>query len=74
MKLVAPASELPPEPCIEVARCQLTRGHRPVVDSDIQIYISLRDSKSNRYFEDKGTEGGKYVKYQWYNIKVGEHF
>ena len=38
---------------ISVARCQLTRGHRPVVDSEVQVYISLHDRRSRRYWEEK---------------------
>lgn len=50
------------EPPITVVRAELVRGHRPVVVSEVPVYVSLRD-KDGRCFEDKG--GCPNVRYRW---------
>lgn len=50
------------EPSVLVVRAELVRGHRPVVVSEVPVYITLRD-REGRLFEDKG--GNANVRYQW---------
>lgn len=50
------------EPEVSVIRAELVRGHRPVVVSEVPIYVSLRD-KGGRHFEDKGA--CPHVRYRW---------
>lgn len=50
------------EPPITVVRAELVRGHRPVVVSEVPVYVSLRD-QDGRIFEDKG--GCPQVRYRW---------
>lgn len=50
------------EPEITVVRAELVRGHRPVVVSEVPIYVALRD-KDGRTFEDKGC--CPHVRYRW---------
>lgn len=47
---------------INVQRAELVRGHRPVVVSEVPVYVALED-RDGRRFEDKGT--CKWVKYRW---------
>ncbi|CAK0817581.1 unnamed protein product, partial [Prorocentrum cordatum] len=42
--------ELPP---VSVIRAELVRGHRPVILSQVPVYIGLRD-RAGHFFEDKG--------------------
>lgn len=48
---------------VSVMRAELVRGHRPVVVSEVPIYIGLRD-EDGRIFEDKD---GKcpHIRYRW---------
>jgi len=50
------------EPSITVVRAELIRGHRPVVVSEVPVYVSLKD-QDGRCFEDKG--GCREVRYRW---------
>lgn len=50
------------EPVVTVTRAELVRGHRPVVVSEVPVYIALRD-REGRFFEDKG--GSPHVRYRW---------
>lgn len=51
------------QPPIAVLRAELVRGHRPVVVSEVPVYVSLRD-QDGRCFEDKdGNNAG--VRYRW---------
>mmetsp|Transcript_17523 Transcript_17523/g.52712 ORF Transcript_17523/g.52712 Transcript_17523/m.52712 type:complete len:626 (-) Transcript_17523:269-2146(-) len=50
------------EPPVTVTRAELVRGHRPVVVSEVPVYVALRD-KDGRFFEDKG--GSPNVRYRW---------
>merc|ERR1719436_2031436 len=50
------------EPPVTVTRAELVRGHRPVVVSDVPVYVALRD-KDGRFFEDKGNCPN--VRYRW---------
>jgi len=43
-------------------RAELVRGHRPVVVSEVPLYVALRD-KDGRFFEDKGSCPN--VRYRW---------
>jgi len=45
-----------------VMRAELVRGHRPVVVSEVPVYVALRD-KDGRFFEDKGSCPS--VRYRW---------
>jgi len=47
---------------VTVARAELVRGHRPVVVSEVPVYVSLRD-KDGRFFEDRGS--CPHVRYRW---------
>jgi len=47
---------------VTVVRAELVRGHRPVVVSEVPVYIALRD-KDGRCFEDKGS--CPHVRYRW---------
>lgn len=58
----SPASSEEEEPPVTVARAELVRGHRPVVVSEVPVYVALRD-KDGRFFEDKG--GCGQVRYRW---------
>lgn len=49
-------------PEVTVARAELVRGHRPVVVSEVPIYVALKD-KDGRFFEDKGA--CPHVRYRW---------
>jgi len=50
------------EPQVTVVRAELVRGHRPVVVSEVPVYVALRD-KDGRFFEDKGN--CPHVRYRW---------
>lgn len=50
------------EPSVTVMRAELVRGHRPVVVSEVPVYVALRD-KDGRFFEDKGSCPN--VRYRW---------
>lgn len=50
------------EPPVTVTRAELVRGHRPVVVSEVQVYVALRD-KEGRFFEDKG--GCPHIRFRW---------
>mmetsp|Transcript_7748 Transcript_7748/g.17196 ORF Transcript_7748/g.17196 Transcript_7748/m.17196 type:complete len:624 (+) Transcript_7748:75-1946(+) len=50
------------EPPVTVVRAELVRGHRPVVVSDVPVYVALKD-RDGRFFEDK--DGCPQVKYRW---------
>eukprot|EP00439_Symbiodinium_sp_Y106_P084302 s177_g25.t1 len=50
------------EAMINVQRAELVRGHRPVVVSEVPVYVALED-RDGRRFEDKGS--CKWVKYRW---------
>jgi CCR4-NOT transcription complex subunit 6 len=47
---------------VTVSRAELVRGHRPVVVSEVPIYVGLR-GKDGRFFEDKGV--CPHVRYRW---------
>mmetsp|Transcript_11182 Transcript_11182/g.24646 ORF Transcript_11182/g.24646 Transcript_11182/m.24646 type:complete len:599 (-) Transcript_11182:217-2013(-) len=47
---------------VTVSRAELMRGHRPVVVSEVPVYVALED-RDGRRFEDKGS--CQYVKYRW---------
>ena len=38
---------------VRVSRAELMRGHRPVVVSEVPVYVALEDREGRR-FEDKG--------------------
>eukprot|EP00931_Biecheleriopsis_adriatica_P061422 TRINITY_DN3692_c0_g3_i1.p1 TRINITY_DN3692_c0_g3~~TRINITY_DN3692_c0_g3_i1.p1 ORF type:complete len:618 (+),score=115.26 TRINITY_DN3692_c0_g3_i1:94-1947(+) len=48
--------------CVTVMRAELMRGHRPVVVSEVPVYVALRD-RDGRLFEDKGN--CRHVRYRW---------
>jgi len=48
---------------VTVARAELVRGHRPVVVSDVAVYIALRD-RDGRMFEEKNG-GCPNVRFRW---------
>jgi len=50
------------EPPISVHRAELVRGHRPVVVSEVPVYVALKD-RDGRTFEDKGA--CPHVRYRW---------
>lgn len=50
------------QPLVTVVRAELVRGHRPVVVSEVPVYIGLKD-QDGRQFEDKGNCPN--VKYRW---------
>lgn len=50
------------QPLFTVVRAELVRGHRPVVVSEVPMYIGLKD-QDGRQFEDKGNCPN--VKYRW---------
>eukprot|EP00439_Symbiodinium_sp_Y106_P081235 s569_g20.t1 len=50
------------QPMVSVIRAELVRGHRPVVVSEVPVYIGLKD-RDGRQFEDKGT--CPHVNYRW---------
>lgn len=50
------------QPLVTVVRAKLVRGHRPVVVSEVPVYIGLKD-QDGRQFEDKGNCPN--VKYRW---------
>ncbi|CAK0911320.1 unnamed protein product [Prorocentrum cordatum] len=50
------------EPPVTVMRAELVRGHRPVVVSEVPVYVALRD-RDGRFFEDKGHCPN--VRYRW---------
>mmetsp|Transcript_3408 Transcript_3408/g.9763 ORF Transcript_3408/g.9763 Transcript_3408/m.9763 type:complete len:604 (+) Transcript_3408:115-1926(+) len=50
------------EPAATATRAELIRGHRPVVGSEVPVYVTLRD-KDGRCFEDKGNCPN--VRYRW---------
>eukprot|EP00927_Polykrikos_kofoidii_P060512 TRINITY_DN55470_c0_g1_i1.p1 TRINITY_DN55470_c0_g1~~TRINITY_DN55470_c0_g1_i1.p1 ORF type:complete len:652 (+),score=101.24 TRINITY_DN55470_c0_g1_i1:42-1958(+) len=52
--------EEPPE--VTVHRAELVRGQRPVVISEVPVYVALRD-RDGRTFEDKGR--CPHVRYRW---------
>lgn len=47
---------------VRVSRAELMRGHRPVVVSEVPVYVALEDREGRR-FEDKGS--CQHVKYRW---------
>jgi len=47
---------------VTVTRAELMRGHRPVVVSEVPVYVRLMD-KDGRQFEDKGTCPN--IRYRW---------
>jgi len=47
---------------VTVVRAELVRGHRPVVVSEVPVYVALKD-RDGRFFEDKGT--CQNVRYRW---------
>lgn len=51
------------DPPVSVIRAELMRGHRPVVVSEVPVYIALKDHRNGRYFEDKGL--CPHVRYRW---------
>eukprot|EP00929_Paragymnodinium_shiwhaense_P007078 TRINITY_DN111037_c0_g1_i1.p1 TRINITY_DN111037_c0_g1~~TRINITY_DN111037_c0_g1_i1.p1 ORF type:complete len:639 (-),score=159.56 TRINITY_DN111037_c0_g1_i1:285-2201(-) len=51
------------EAAVVVHRAELMRGHRPVVVSEVPVYVALKDKKG-RTFEDKG-KGSPHVRYRW---------
>mmetsp|Transcript_76636 Transcript_76636/g.135209 ORF Transcript_76636/g.135209 Transcript_76636/m.135209 type:complete len:591 (+) Transcript_76636:68-1840(+) len=50
------------QPMVTVVRAELVRGHRPVVVSEVPVYVALKD-RDGRFFEDKGT--CQNVRYRW---------
>ncbi|CAK9001954.1 unnamed protein product [Durusdinium trenchii] len=50
------------QPLVTVVRAELVRGHRPVVVSEVPVYIGLKD-RDGRQFEDKGN--CQHVQYRW---------
>eukprot|EP00440_Ansanella_granifera_P073731 gb/GFBE01080005.1/.p1 GENE.gb/GFBE01080005.1/~~gb/GFBE01080005.1/.p1 ORF type:complete len:594 (+),score=121.79 gb/GFBE01080005.1/:1-1782(+) len=50
------------QPMVTVVRAELVRGHRPVVVSEVPVYVALKD-RDGRFFEDKGTCPN--VRYRW---------
>lgn len=50
------------EPPVTVVRAELVRGHRPVVVSEVPVYVALRD-RDGRLFEAKGN--APHVRYRW---------
>jgi len=47
---------------VEVVRAELVRSHRPVVVSEVPVYVALKD-RDGRFFEDKGN--CPHVRYRW---------
>ncbi|CAK9092902.1 Carbon catabolite repressor protein 4 homolog 1 (CCR4 homolog 1) [Durusdinium trenchii] len=47
---------------VRVSRAELMRGHRPVVVSEVPVYVALEDREGRR-FEDKGS--CPHVRYRW---------
>jgi len=45
-----------------VVRAELVRSHRPVVVSEVPVYVAVRD-REGRFFEDKGA--CPHVRYRW---------
>lgn len=60
---VSSGAEDEEEPPVTVVRAELVRGHRPVVVSEVPVYVSLRD-KDGRCFEDKDGKN-PHVRYRW---------
>eukprot|EP00933_Yihiella_yeosuensis_P069437 TRINITY_DN7597_c1_g2_i3.p1 TRINITY_DN7597_c1_g2~~TRINITY_DN7597_c1_g2_i3.p1 ORF type:complete len:622 (-),score=103.38 TRINITY_DN7597_c1_g2_i3:190-1974(-) len=50
------------EALVTVVRAELVPGHRPVVVSEVPLYVALRD-RDGRFFEDKGN--CPHVRYRW---------
>jgi len=49
-------------PPVTVVRAELVQSHRPVVISEVPVYIGMRD-RQGRFFEDKGS--CEHVRYRW---------
>merc|ERR1719433_820557 len=52
------------EPAVTVMCAELTCGHRPVVVSEVPVYVALRDQEG-RFFEDKGSAPSPGIRYRW---------
>lgn len=52
-----------PDPPVVVIRAELMRGHRPVVVSEVPVYVALQDARDGRFFADKG--GCPHIRYRW---------
>jgi len=47
---------------VTVVRAELVRSHRPVVISEVPVYVAVKD-RQGRYFEEKGA--CPHVRYRW---------
>lgn len=52
---------------VQVIRAELVRGHRPVVVSEVPLYVALKD-REGRFFEDKGN--CSFIRYRWHRGPV----